>query len=181
MSTSGNRKCLQQQSNCYQMHWWQIHNAKWYIVINVVTQYKKEQHFFQIFWYFSAPLSQLGASHTWNQDRSKAQRWGLVQSQSRGACEEVNSMEQLSSYLILCHQSACPGPSCCPPLPALGEMVTFPVICSPLERAAEGTQCCPECCGEETQMDFRILTLWSSHHQGCGEGSHWITEGQSFP
>lgn len=134
---------------------------------------------FVIFW---CSLSQCGATHGTETHWSRAQQWGLVWSQSRGACEEVNSMEKL----IFSHLAAVP-PECMSwssLLPTTGQpwgrwwhSLCF---CFPLERADEETQFCLECCAEEMPMDFRFLTVGFSHHQGCGEGSCWITEGQSF-
>lgn len=87
-----------------------------------------------------------------------------------------------SHTLLPCLQSACPGPSSL--LPTTGQpwgrcWHSF-CFCSPLERADEETRRCLECCAEGMQMDFRILTVWFSHHQGCDEGSCWVTERQSF-
>lgn len=93
----------------------------------------------------------------------------------------LNSMENSFSHLLLCLQSACPGLPCCPPQASLGGHGDIPCDFVLPRRADEEMQCCPECCGEEMmQMDFRILTVWPSHHQGCDEESRWMTKGKSF-
>lgn len=50
----------------------------------------------------------------------------------------------------------CPGLPCCPPEASLGKGGDGPfTFCSPLGRVEEEPQCCPECCNEEIQLDFR--------------------------
>lgn len=122
------------------MHWWQIYNAKWYIVINELTQYKNEQHFLQISWCFSSHLA------SWEphmEAKPTSEDWC-------GASPEVlvkrlipwrnhphicycasrvhvllKSMEKLFSYLLLCLVLVIPAGH---HRPALGDMVTFPVL-----------------------------------------------------
>lgn len=63
--------------------------------------------------------------------------------------------------------------------PALGEMVTFPLLLFSLGQKGVMRRH-NAVLSAVVQMDFRILTVWSYHHQCCLEESHWIMEGQIF-
>lgn len=118
----------------------------------------KRSIFFSNLLVFQCSLPQFGGTGGTETCWSKAQQWGLVWSQARGACEEVNSMQKLFSYLLLCLQSACPV------LPGQPWWRCWHSLCfcSPLGRAGEGAQCCPECCGFQNfdGVIFSSSGLW---------------------
>lgn len=138
---------------------------------------KRSSTFFQIFWYFSSHLA------TW--ESHEELRPAEAKPSSKGWCGDsqevlVKRSVPWRNYSHICYcASRVRVLSSLPTTASLGGHGDIPcAFVLPWGELMWWRS--PECCGQEMQVDFRIVVVSSSHHQGCDEGSCWITERKSF-